>query len=371
MKPRCLFVLTYYPEFMDALYAREPGVAELGYESHLEHLLDTGFGVGDAYCRGLRKLGCEASVVIVNADRLQARWAIEHDVQTHGNIHDRRRQILAAQVNEDRPDVLYVFEWCPLGDAFLAQIKTQVGLLVGQIASPLPSNRTFAAYDLMISAWPPIVDHFRSKGIACEPLRLGFDPLALERISPEPPLYDVTFVGGFAPSHDDRIPWLEHLLQDLDVTIFGYGLERVPSASPIHNHYRGPAWGWEMYEAIQRSKITLNRHAIIEVGSPRDSCCAANMRLYEATGVGTCLVTDAKENLCEMFEPTREVVTYTNARDCVEKIQHYLTHERERKVVAEAGRRRTMRDHTYDARMCELLDYLVRYLPSRRKNLSR
>ena len=126
-----------------------------------------------------------------------------------------------------------------------------------------------------------------------------------------------------------------------------------------------------MYEAIQRSRITLNRHAIIEVGSPRDSCCAANMRLYEATGVGTCLVTDAKENLCEMFEPTREVVTYTNARDCVEKIQHYLTHERERKVVAEAGRRRTMRDHTYDARMCELLDYLVRYLPSRRKNLSR
>ena len=52
MKPRCLFVLTYYPEFLDTLYAREPGVLELGFDSHLEHLLDTGFGVGDAYCRG-------------------------------------------------------------------------------------------------------------------------------------------------------------------------------------------------------------------------------------------------------------------------------------------------------------------------------
>ncbi len=93
------------------------------------------------------------------------------------------------------------------------------------------------------------------------------------------------------------------------------------------------------------------------------------MRLYEATGVGTCLVTDAKENLSEMFEPTREVVTYTDARDCVEKVHHYLTHESQREAVAEAGRRRTMRDHTYDSRMSELLDFFVRYVPAGRKNV--
>ncbi len=362
MPLKFLIVDNYHGDFLRQFYAERSRLTELDFEPQRAELLDAGVGVGDAYCRGLRGLGCEAFAVVVNADRLQARWAIEHGLETSGNIHDQRRQILAAQVEHYRPDVLYVFEWCPLGDALLTQIKSTVRLLVGQIASPLPANRTFGAYDLMISAWPPIVDHFRAKGAASEPLKLGFDPIALERSRPVPPVYDVTFVGGFAPSHDDRIPWLEKLLEQIEVDVIGYGMERVPAGSPIHKHYRGPAWGWRMYEALQRSRITLNLHARIEVGSPRDARCAANMRMYEATGVGTCLVTDSKDNLSEMFEPGREVVAFTDPQDCVEKVQHYLAHDEEREAVAAAGQQRTLGEHTYPHRMGELLDLISRRL---------
>ena len=72
------------------------------------------------------------------------------------------------------------------------------------------------------------------------------------------------------------------------------------------------------------SKIALNRH--IDVAGDY----ANNMRLYEATGVGSLLLTDAKQNLGELFDVGREVVTYRNADELVDAIEHYLEYEDER-----------------------------------------
>ena len=41
-------------------------------------------------------------------------------------------------------------------------------------------------------------------------------------------------------------------------------------------------------------------------------------RLFEATGVGTLLVTDWKKNLHEMFEPGKEVIVYHSPEECAE-----------------------------------------------------
>ena len=370
---KVLIVCTYYPEFLHDLYANtaerlcrrraalpptDGSLADLDFERQRQAILDTAFGVSDAYSVGLRALGCNAQEVIVNADRLQERWAVEHHVTLTGNIHDQRRQIIAAQVDHYRPDVLFVFEWCPLGDAFLAEVKSHVRLLVGQIASPLPANRTFAAYDLMVSSWPPIVEHFRSEGREAESLKLAFDPRVLDRLTVKPPRYDVTFVGGFAPSHTDRIRWLERLLEEIDIDVFAYGVENTPDDSPIRDHYRGQAWGRRMYGTLQRSRITLNRHARIDVRGNVATNLANNMRLYEATGVGSCLITERRENLPDMFDPDRQVVTYRDDAECIERIRYYLAHPEERKAIAKAGQQRTLHEHTYPARMKELYHML-------------
>jgi spore maturation protein CgeB len=89
---------------------------------------------------------------------------------------------------------------------------------------------------------------------------------------------------------------------------------------------------------------------------------ANNMRLYEATGVGTILITDFKSNLNDLFEVGKEVETYKTKEELLEKIEYYLTHETERKIIAEAGQRRTLKDHTYRVRMIELSGILSKYL---------
>jgi spore maturation protein CgeB len=82
------------------------------------------------------------------------------------------------------------------------------------------------------------------------------------------------------------------------------------------------------------------------------------MRLFETTGVGSLLLTDAKVNLGELFEPGREVVAYRDADDLVASARRYLADDAARREIASAGQARTLRDHTYAVRMQELVDIL-------------
>ncbi len=362
MTPTILFVHTYYPEFLNDLYSQDSTLSGLEYAQQHRRIFDTSFGVGDAYSDSLRRLGCDTWDVIVNADVLQERWAEEQDLHLIENIHDRRRQIVAAQIKHYEPDVLYLFEWNPLGDGFLADVKSQVQLIAGQVASPLPKDRTYAPYDVMFSSYPPLVDFFHQQGERGEYLKLAFDDRVLEKLSSVKHCYDVSFVGGFAPSHPDRIAWLEKILKRVDVDIFGYGAEKTESMSLVRKYHRGSVWGLSMYEVLRRSRITLNRHAHIDIGGKVTTNFANNMRLYEATGVETCLFTENKDNLHEMFIPGEEVVTYCSDDECIEKLHYYLKHDKKRLAIAAAGYRRTLKEHTYIQRMGELLDMLRKRL---------
>jgi spore maturation protein CgeB len=113
-----------------------------------------------------------------------------------------------------------------------------------------------------------------------------------------------------------------------------------------------PLYGLEMYKLFNHSKIVLNFH--IGVAGKY----AGNMRMFEVTGAGSCLLTDNKSNLKELYEIGKEIVAYDNVQDCVSKVKWLLENEAERKEIALAGQRRTLRDHTVEKR-CELIIDLI------------
>ena len=63
-------------------------------------------------------------------------------------------------------------------------------------------------------------------------------------------------------------------------------MERLAPGSPLRSAYQGAAWASSMYDKLFNARITLNHH----IGISGDF--ANNMRLYEATGVGSLLLTD-------------------------------------------------------------------------------
>lgn len=367
----------YYPAFLAATYRASPELAQRPYADQLQALLEACFGTSDFYSRHLRSLGCDAIDVIGNCMPLQAKWArdsglrISTLMRVPAGIHripllgrwlaglPGLLDVAMAQVRSFKPDVLYCQNLSFFPPARLAALRDHVGLVVGQIASPLPPPAYIAGYDLILTSFPHFVPRLRAMGVGSEYFRIGFDTRVLERIGTVAKDIDVSFVGGISRHHDKAVPLLEALARQTPIQFFGYGAQSLDARSPIAGRHRGEAWGLDMYRTLARSRVTLNRH--INVAENH----ANNMRLYEATGTGAMLLTDDKDNLGELFDVGREVVSYRTADEAVALIRHYSENPDEAAAIARAGQQRTLREHTYAKRMEELVPILSRWLASK------
>lgn len=388
-----LILDTYYPAFLRSFYGQRPDVADRPYSEQWRVLMDQCFGTADFYSHNLQQLGHEATEVVANCEPLQRQWAREHGIHEEGparakgwttTLLQRSRRIasktplrllkplfrpilrsldtrpswlypiLAAQIRHFQPDVLLNHSMSAIAPRFMREMKPRVRLLVGQHgATQLPDSDEWHCYDLVVSSFPPTVDWFGSQGIAAELYWLGFEPKVLSTLKGENRPLDITFVGSFHDCHTSRVTLLEALCHRfLQLRIWCPSVDHLLSTSAIRGSYVGQAWGKEMYEILARSKITLNHHGDI-------APYANNMRLFEATGVGTFLITDWKENLEEMFALGEEVVAYHTVDECAELIAYYIDHEEERKAIAYSGQQRTLREHTYYHRMQELVEIVT------------
>ena len=129
-------------------------------------------------------------------------------------------------------------------------------------------------------------------------------------------------------------------------------MPRLSVASEIRPFLKPALFGMDMYRKLQNSFLTLNSH-IGEVGGQ-----AGNCRLFEATGVGTCLVTDVRSNLSDFFESDEEVVTYESPEECWEKIKFLLNNPAARDEIAARGQSRTLREHTFSERAKSVVEII-------------
>ena len=354
---RFLILDTCYPAFLQAHYSREPGLARRPYVEQWRALMDTFFGTADSYSYALGQLGHEAHEVVANCAPLQEAWLRDRGARNGAApFRLRRERIVLAQARELAPDVVYVQNLRAFSRGLLEKLRRGGARIVGQIASEPPPPRTLRSYDLVVTSFPHFVERFRALGVASEYLRIGFDPRALERLElagAEREQHGAVFVGALnRTQHRSGNALLERAARRAPIEFWGYGARGWPPGSPIRSGFRGEAWGIDMLRVLYESRIALNRH----IGAA--GRFANNMRLYEATGVGTLLLTDEKENLGELFEPGREVVTYRDEDELVERVQQYLGNDDARRRIAQAGQERTLRDHTYLRRMEELLAIL-------------
>ena len=74
-------------------------------------------------------------------------------------------------------------------------------------------------------------------------------------------------------------------------------------------------------------------------------------RDFEIPACGGFLLTQENPELCEYFEPGREIAVYGDTEDLIDKIGFYLSHDEERERVRAAGYRRFLRDHTMLGRL--------------------
>jgi hypothetical protein len=368
-----------YPAFLNWFYSRQADLAERPFEEQTRVRAESLFGLADFFSRNLNQLGHEAYDIHVNNEFIQQAWAREHGLRVQepswrwqfrlrkrfipwlSRVRDSSSmyEILAAQVKYYKPDVVFDLTTGGLTAPFLRDLKKLARLVIVLGEPPaLLNNQDWGVYDLALMPSEGLVDHFRRRGIAVDLLRFGFEADVLARLDPgRRGSVPVSFVGSFWKPHRQRRKLLERACAELrGISVWGPSANDLPRKSPIRKRFVGPAWGRDSYQVLFDSKITLNSH--IDIAREY----ADNMRLFEATGVGTLLLTDAKVNLPNMFTPGKEVVVYHTPQECVELARYFLDHEDERRAIAEAGQRRTLAEHTYCHRMEELVDVLAKHL---------
>lgn len=366
---------TYYPRFLAAHYSAHSTLAGEAYADQLQNLLDQVFGTSDFYSRHLQAMGHDAQDLIANCTPLQKMWAQQHRVRFSPLALKLPQRLLrlpvvgswlsalpglveiaVEQVKATRPDVLYCQDLWLLTPQKLDELRPYVKLIVGQIASPLPPKAYLKGYDLIMTSFPHFVPRLLAMGVASEYFRIGFDTRVLELLGSVEKEIDASFVGGISRHHGKALPMLEYLARSTPIEFFGYGAGSLSRSSPILARHHGEVWGLDMYRALASSRLALNRHINVAENN------ANNMRLYEATGVGTLLITDRKDNLGELFEVGKEVVVYSSPEEAAELINYYIAHPDEARAIALAGQARTLREHTYAHRMQELVPILERHL---------
>lgn len=114
----------------------------------------------------------------------------------------------------------------------------------------------------------------------------------------------------------------------------------IPLSALFREKCHGPVFGLPMFQRLALSKVSFNKHTFAASGT------VDNIRLFEGTGVGTCLLTDAGSNLSQLFEVGQEVVDYSSIDECKEKLRYLLLNDAVRKEIAIRGQKRTLKDHT-------------------------
>jgi hypothetical protein len=375
-------ITTNYPEYLRRFRADREGLSGRSYGDQHEALMRDGYGWADFWTTALAPLGYRGSEIVANAEPMQRRWAAERGVSV--TRAGWLLEIVAAQIAEFAPDVLFVNDYFTFPAEFVREMRRRVPsirLVLGWCGAPYRDPAPFRAYDVVLSSVPELVTHFRESGHVCHRIRHAFEPRVLERLNPAPPrpegfgfLGSISRAAGF---HGERERLLVELIERCDLRIWTdisrpggitrvkrllrsaagrvlRGRRRGGMAPPVPLHpaivarARPPQFGMAMYEQLRALGVALNTH--IDASHSH----ASNMRLYEATGVGGCLLTDWKGNLSELFEPEIEVVTYRGAAEAAERAKFLLDHPSERDAIARAGQARVLREHTFAHRAEEL-----------------
>jgi spore maturation protein CgeB len=374
------------------------------YEESLKLLQFDSFSWNGCWGEYLLPYNIEVVELYVNFDVLNQHWLNENTNISNFNIYD----ILIAQLNHFKIDFVLNTDVNFLDDRFMKRIKneTKVKKIYAHICSPFFTINEVSVYDGIYTCLKGFEEEFKANGMPSIYIPHCFNSKINERISTTKTnkINTVFFAGGVLKGrdlHDEREKLLlefikeevplefysevanynyikAYLFNNIKISIYSFKnalnkmnfkdetLNKIPLFNKVNIKPGGilnneifksakmPLYGNKLFSLMQNQLISLNVHPGISKNE------ASNMRLFEATGVGSLLLTDHKDNLNSFFETDTEIVTYNCIEEAVEKAKYLLNNPSVALRIAEAGKKRVALDHTFYNRAPILADGLTK-----------
>jgi hypothetical protein len=402
MSYRFVRITPWYPQFIGNFNKKYPGIQQKSYSEQYIQLVKGSFETASSYVKNLNKIGVDAYGIISNATELQDTWKKENNLPADIS----RQELILKQLKSLKPEVVWIDDFSLIDSGWKNSLLKEVPsikLLLGHICAPYNAvtGEKFRLFDIMFTCIPCQQRELVGQGINTQLLYHGFEATALDNINANNtfPVSDFLFSGSlYAGSgfHKSRMEYIEAMLKagiNMDLYCNLESQSRIAakkamyhvisSLNKLHLHglidaipvlkknkqygntpvnfYSGtllnsskpPVFGYDMYQLLSKAKVCFNIH-----GEVADKC-AGNIRLFEATGLGSCLVTDWKDNITDLFVPDKEIITYKSVEECIEKVKWLIAHPAEREAIAKAGQKRTLTEHTFESR-CKVLDQIIK-----------
>lgn len=413
----------FYEQIMKKLIQMYQSENVFSYQEKKQKIFDGFYMYFDSFSSAMNFFGYDAEELFYDFKELQYQWAYENGFIFTENWKEEilLKQIEVIRPDILYFQDINAFSFQTLNSlkkrfSFLKRIIIFRGY-------PLVNKQLFqklAVADILLVGTPKLLEPCRRQGLQPFLLYHSFDPRILEKVKKTKHVISLSFCGssGFGNHffHLSRYYFLKELLEKTDVQMWieenetvnlsllkalkrrvkkqiypflfackDHFLERlqnnliVPSklrystslvleykkdekrfiypknslSSLFPQKCNPPLFGKELYQKLCSSDISLNKHAL--VAAPY----VDNLRLFDATGVGSCLVTERGHNLCDLFKEDEEVVCYSSKEECLEKIEYLKKNENVRSSIALKGQKRTLLDHNAIKR-AEALDKIIK-----------
>lgn len=366
----------------------------LTYDEHYSKFIDDCCAWNGAWVEPLKKEGFEVHEVFYNNTKLQDKWVEEFLSETKKL---EPLEVVIEQISKLKPEVLFIDNTQLFDSVFIKRIRKSfpfVKRVLGYVGTNHFKNHALGSYDLVFCPVETYRKPISNLGVRAELLPHAFNSKVLDKVvkADSSRISKIMFAGGIVlgnDMHNDRLDYINHLILNVPMDIlsdlanstymnelmvnlakksihevFGFlkrigftkgQLEHIPRVGhfakwdnfhvkfidrEIKKACKAPKFGIELFKEIQKYTAVFNMH-IAQVNE------AANMRLYEVTGAGGCLLTDEKYNLSEIFLLDHEVVSYKSREECLEKAKWLIENPEKASMIGRAAQMRVAKDHTF------------------------
>ncbi|MNI39977.1 Spore protein YkvP [compost metagenome] len=229
------------------------------------------------------------------------------------------------------------------------------------------TTRIAPHYDYVFTLERNCVEYYRSIGCS----NVFFLPFAAysEHFGPtlnlSPVRRRISFIGS---AYLNRIQFFQPILGDLmgkGMMINGIWWDRLPEYANYANQIELNKWmgPQETAQVYSGSKIVINLHRSAYDEAVNNNTIglvgvSPNPRTFEISACATLQIVDVRDDIASFYTPGVEIETYSNQQELIDKVNFYLTHEKERQEIALRALERTYRDHLYSNRVNQLLEHV-------------
>jgi len=356
---------TLYQSSLDQIEISISDVGVTNFEDIKKLYQSYKFGTSGTYEYYLTNSNTNVLEIISNSALLQNMWAQENlgtslhtafwenslfvkDKIVLYKIFSKLRHfhwVLLKQIEFYRPDVLLIkdIHYYPL--ELLSRIRNMGTKLVGFISSVQRNDIDLTCFDLLVSSVPSILQAANIAGVQNFQMFPSFDARNLEYISSKGRDIDCSFVGSLHTSSIDMLLAAQKVFANLRIYSPSTDFSKLPSL--LRANYAGQAFGRDMYKVFGRSQITLNRHGLDSKNF------SGNNRLFEATGMGACTLTEDTPLLSDLF-PNNAIASYRSLGHMQEVLSELKGKPISVRSISKCGQDFTLLKHDTRTRMEEL-----------------